>query len=297
MGDGTDRVGWIGFGIMGRPMTENLLRAGFAVTGYNRTASRLERFAGAGGRVADDPRAVAEASDVVVTMVSDTPDVEQVLFGSGGVVEGCRGGQVVVDMSTISPRATREFARRLRERGVEHLDAPVSGGESGAIAATLSIMVGGEAVAFERCRPIFAALGKKITHLGPGGAGQATKLVNQVAGLGTLLAVCEAIRLAQAFGLDGSKMIEAVGGGAAASWQLANLGPKILDRDFAPGFPVRLARKDLRLVLESAGELRLPLPGITLVERLFAALADAGGDEDGTQALVKALDRLSANPG
>ena len=291
------KVGWIGFGIMGSPMTENLLRAGFAVTGYNRTASRLERFARAGGRVVDDPRAVAEASDVVVTMVSDTPDVEHVLFGSGGVVEGCRGGQVVVDMSTISPRATRQFAKRLHDRGVEHLDSPVSGGESGAIAATLSIMVGGEAAPFERCRPIFSALGKKFTHLGPSGAGQATKLVNQVAGLGTLLAVCEAIRLAQAFGLEGSKVIEAVGGGAAASWQLANLGPKILGRDFAPGFPVRLARKDLRLILVSADELGLPLPGITLVERLFAALADAGDDEDGTQALVKSLERLAANPG
>src|SRR5882672_1580343 len=239
------RVGWIGFGIMGRPMAENLLRAGFVVGGYNRTPSRLESFSRAGGRVEQSPRAVAAASDVVVTMVSDTPDVARALFGEGGVVGGCRAGQLVVDMSTISPRATREFAAKLREQGVEHLDAPVSGGESGAIAATLSIMVGGEGDAFERCRPVFEVLGKKITHLGPSGAGQSTKLVNQVAVLGTLLAVCEAIRLAGGSGLDVAKVIDAVGGGAGASWQLAQLGPKILARDFAPGFPVRLARKDL----------------------------------------------------
>jgi len=288
------KVGWIGFGIMGRPMTENLLRAGFTVAGFNRTKSRLESFAEAGGRVAESPRDVAAASDVVVTMVSDTPDVEHVLFGAAGAVEGCRNGQVFVDMSTISPRATRDFAAKLRARGVEHLDAPVSGGESGAVAATLSIMVGGEAAAFERARPVFEALGKKITHLGPNGAGQSTKLVNQVAVVGTLLAVCEAIRFAGASGLDVGKVIDAVGGGAGASWQLANLGPKILARDFAPGFPIRLVRKDLRLVLEAADELRLPLPATHLVAELFEALGAAGDDEDGTQALVKSLERLSS---
>lgn len=288
-------VGWIGFGIMGRPMAENLLRAGFTVAGYNRTKSRLESFAGAGGRLAESPRDAAAASDVVVTMVSDTGDVEQVLFGESGAVEGLRAGQIVVDMSTISPRATREFATKLRARGVEHLDAPVSGGESGAIAATLSIMVGGDGAAFERCRPLFEALGKKVTHLGPNGAGQSTKLVNQVAVFGTLLAVCEAIRLAAASGLDVAKVIDAVGGGAGASWQLAQLGPKILARDFAPGFPVRLARKDLRLVLESADELRLPMPATRLIADLFEALGHAGDDEDGTQALVKSLERLSSD--
>lgn len=289
----TARVGWVGLGIMGRPMAENLLRAGFVVTAFNRSAARREAFARVGGRTAASPQEVARASDVVVTMVSDTRDVEEVLFGARGVADGLGPGAIVIDMSTISPRATRTFAERLRALGAEFLDAPVSGGESGAIAAKLSIMVGGEAAAFERCRQIFTVLGQRITHLGPSGSGQWTKLVNQVAVLGTLLAVCEAVRFTQASGLDATRVLEAVGAGAAASWQLSNLAPKILARDFAPGFPVRLARKDLRLVLEAAEELRLPLPGIALVQQLFTALASAGGEEDGTQALVKALEHLA----
>ena len=191
------KVGWIGLGIMGRPMAENLLRRGFEVTGYNRTPARRDAFLRSGGKVAESARAVAAASDVIVTMVSDTADVLEVLFGPDGVVEGAHAGQTAIDMSTISPRATRELAAKLGERGIDHLDAPVSGGESGAIAATLSIMVGGPAVAFERCLPLFDALGKKITHLGDHGAGQSTKLVNQVTVFGTLLSVCEALRLAQ----------------------------------------------------------------------------------------------------
>jgi 3-hydroxyisobutyrate dehydrogenase len=288
------KIGWIGFGIMGRPMSANLLRAGFTVTGWNRTPSRLEAFARAGGRIVESPAAVAAASDVVFTIVSDTADVAEVLFGERGVFDASRAGQVVVDMSTISPRATRDFAAKFRTRDVDFLDAPVSGGESGASAATLSIMVGGEPAVFDRCRPMFAALGKKATRLGRNGAGQATKLVNQVAVLGTLLAVCEAVRLAGASGLDVPTVIDALGGGAGASWQLAQLGPKIVARDFAPGFPVRLARKDLRLVLETAVELQLPLPLTELVRALFEDLGAAGGDEDGTQALVKALERRSA---
>jgi 3-hydroxyisobutyrate dehydrogenase len=289
-----ERIGWIGFGIMGRPMSANLLRAGFTVTGWNRTPSRLEAFAQAGGRIVESPAAVGAASDIVFTMVSDTADVEDVLFGERGIFETSRAGQLVVDMSTISPRATRNFAAKLRSRDVDFLDAPVSGGESGASAATLSIMVGGEPAVFDRCRPMFAALGKKATRLGPNGAGQATKLVNQVAVLGTLLAVCEALRMAAGCKLDVWTVIEAVGGGAGASWQLAQLGPKIVARDFAPGFPIRLARKDLRLVLEAADELHLPLPLTELVRALFEELGAAGGDEEGTQALFKALERRSA---
>lgn len=291
------RVGWIGLGIMGRPMAENLLRAGFAVAAFNRSPTRAEQFVRAGGRRCESPAGVARHSDVVVTMVSDTSDVEEVLFGPGGVHEGLRSGQVVVDMSTISPKATRAIGRRLGDLGVEFLDAPVSGGQTGAIDGTLSIMAGGAVPAFERCRPIFTVLGRRVTHLGPCGSGQATKLVNQVAVLGALLAACEALQLARASGLDGERVLEAVGAGAAASWQLANLGPKILAGDFAPGFPVRLARKDLRLVLEAAEELCVPLPGVALVQQLFNALASAGGGEDGTQALVRALDKMVQGPG
>jgi len=203
---------------------------------------------------------------------------------------------VLVDMSTTSPRATRDFARRLSARGIDYLDAPVSGGESGAVAATLSIMVGGDTAGFERCRPLFDALGKRVTHVGPVGSGQSTKLVNQVAVLGNLLATCEAIRFGKAAGLDLGRVIEAVGAGAGASWQLANLGPKIVERDFAPGFPVRLARKDLRLILEAAEDLCLPLPCVALVQQLFSALAAIGGENDGTQALVGIYDRLMKRP-
>jgi 3-hydroxyisobutyrate dehydrogenase-like beta-hydroxyacid dehydrogenase len=291
----SERVGWIGLGIMGRPMAENLLRAGFEVTAYNRTPARLEEFVLSGGQAAASPRDVARASDVIVTMVSDTPDVEEVLFGAVGVSAAARAAQVLIDMSTISPRATRDFAARLRAQGIELLDAPVSGGESGAIAGTLSIMVGGERSAFDRCAGIFAALGKRVTHMGPSGSGQATKLVNQVAVLGNLLAACEALRLAAAAGLDGGRVVEAVGAGAGASWQLANLGPKILARDFAPGFPVRLARKDLRLVLEAAEELRVPLPLVRLVKKLFDALGAAGGDDEGTQALARIAEPPAEN--
>jgi 3-hydroxyisobutyrate dehydrogenase-like beta-hydroxyacid dehydrogenase len=288
------RVGWIGLGIMGRPMAANLQRAGFEVLGYNRGRARSEAWTAAGGRSASSPREAAERADVLVTMVSDTADVESVLFGERGAAEVLRPGSVTVDMSTISPSATRGIARRMRERGIEHLDAPVSGGELGAIAGTLSIMVGGNAAALERCREVFGALGQRVTHMGSSGAGQATKLVNQVAVLGNLAATCEALRLARASGLDLARVVDAVGGGAGASWQLANLGPKMIAGDFAPGFPVRLARKDLRLILEAARELRLPLPLVALVDQLFSALAASAGEEDGTQALIRVLEGASS---
>jgi 3-hydroxyisobutyrate dehydrogenase-like beta-hydroxyacid dehydrogenase len=287
------RVGWIGLGIMGRPMASNLRRAGFEVTAYNRARARLEAWSAAGGRSAASLREAAERADVLVTMVSDTADVESVLFDESGAAEALRPGSITVDMSTISPSVTRAIARRLRERGIEHLDAPVSGGESGAMAATLSIMVGGEAAALERCRELFGALGQRVTHMGPSGAGQATKLVNQVAVLGNLAATCEALRLGRASGLDLARVVDAVGSGAGASWQLANLGPKMLAGDFAAGFPVRLARKDLRLILEAARELRLPLPLVALVDQLFSALAAFAGEENGTQALYRALESPS----
>jgi 3-hydroxyisobutyrate dehydrogenase len=290
------RVGWIGLGIMGKPMASNLRRAGFEVIAHNRSANRLGAWSETGGRTAATPREAAAEADVLVTMVSDTADVESVLFGEVGAVPCLRPGSITVDMSTISPSATREIAQRLRERGIEHLDAPVSGGESGAIAATLSIMVGGEPGAFERCRGLFEALGKRVTFMGRSGSGQATKLVNQVAVLGNLAATCEALRLGRASGLHLARAVDAVGGGAGASWQLANLGPKMIVGDFAPGFPVRLARKDLRLILEAARELRLALPLVALVEQLFSSLAASGRDEDGTQALVRVLDPPPTRP-
>jgi 3-hydroxyisobutyrate dehydrogenase len=199
---------------------------------------------------------------------------------------------VVIDMSTISPEVTRQIGRRLAERDVSMLDAPVSGGEEGAVNGSLSIMVGGDAADLERVRPALHVLGKRVVHCGPLGAGQTVKLCNQIAVSLTNLAVCEALLFAQRSGIEPGKMLEAVGAGAGASWQLANLGPKMLRRDFAPGFKIRLQQKDLRLALESAREHHLPLPGLALVHQLFASVESSGHGEEGTQALVKALETL-----
>ncbi len=289
-----NRVGWIGLGIMGRPMARNLLKAGFRVVGYSRTKAKVDELVAAGGEAAQSPADVARRVDVTITMVPDAPDVESVLFGADGVAEAAQPGHVVVDMSTISPTATRLFAQRLASRGIEMLDAPVSGGESGAREGTLSIMVGGEEEVFVRCRPIFEALGRKITFMGAHGSGQMTKLCNQVAGVLTLQSVVEALLLAHAGGLDLHRVIEALSAGSADSWNLRNQGPKMLARDFAPGFFVRLQQKDLRIALETAAELGLPLPGTALVRELFRVVEAYGGGELGVQALVTALERMAA---
>lgn len=288
-----ERVGWIGLGIMGRPMSHNLQRAGFHVIGFSRTPQRLEPLVAAGGEAATSPADVARRSEVVITMVPDTPDVEQVLFGEHGVVQGVRPGTIVIDMSTISPAATRCFAQRLAVHGVEMLDAPVSGGETGARQGTLSIMVGGKEPVFEQCRPIFAALGRKITYVGLHGSGQVTKLCNQVAGVLTLQSVCEALLLAKASGVDVHRVMEALTAGSGDSWNLRHQGPKMLERDFQPGFYVRLQRKDLRLACELGTSVGVPLPGTALVDQLFAAVEALGGSESGVQALILALEALA----
>lgn len=287
------RVGFIGLGIMGRPMARNLLKAGFAVTAYNRSPGPREELAEAGAAIAASPREAAAAADAVITVVTDSPDVEQVVLGPDGVIEGAAPGTLVIDMSTISPEVTRRIGAALAERGVRMLDAPVSGGDQGAIAGTLAIMVGGDAADFERARPLFEAMGQRIVHCGPLGAGQTVKLCNQIAVSLTNLAVCEALIFAQKNGVDPATMLEAVSAGAAGSWQMTNLGPKMLQRDFAPGFKVKLQRKDLRLALESAQQQAVALPGLALVSQLFAAVEAAGAGEDGTQALITALENLN----
>jgi 3-hydroxyisobutyrate dehydrogenase len=275
-------------------MARNLLKAGFRVVGYSRTKAKVDELVAAGGEAAQSPADVARRVEVTITMVPDAPDVEAVLFGTDGVVEAAQPGHVVVDMSTISPTATRLFAQRLASRGIEMLDAPVSGGESGAREGTLSIMVGGKEEVFVRCRPIFEALGRKITFMGAHGSGQMTKLCNQVAGVLTLQSVVEALLLAHAGGLDLHRVIEALSAGSADSWNLRNQGPKMLARDFAPGFFVRLQQKDLRIALETAAELGLPLPGTALVRELFRVVEAYGGGELGVQALITALERMAA---
>jgi 2-hydroxy-3-oxopropionate reductase len=287
------KVGFIGLGIMGIPMVRNLMKAGFDVTVYNRTVSKADKMVAEGARKADSPADVARNNTIIITMVSDTPDVEKVILGENGIIEGIQTDAVVIDMSTISPQATKKIAARLEGKKAHMLDAPVSGGEGGAIAGTLSIMVGGDAAILERCRPVLEAMGKTITYIGGHGMGQTTKLMNQILVAGNLNAVCEALVFAQKQGVDLQKTIEAVKGGAAGSWQLSNLGPKIIKRDFAPGFMVELLQKDLRLVNEAAEATKTPLEGTTMIHQLFSSLESAGDGKCGTQALAKVVERLA----
>jgi len=272
-------------------MARNLLKAGFTVVVYNRTAARTGRLVAEGAKQAHSPAELARQCPVIITMVSDTPDVESVVLGENGVIHGIRPDSVAIDMSTISPVATRRIAARLKEKGCHMLDAPVSGGEQGAIDGTLSIMVGGDAEIIERCRPVFEALGKNIVHVGGNGMGQTVKLMNQILVVGNLNAVVEAFVFAQKQGVDLEKAIAAVRGGAAGSWQLANLGPRILKRDFRAGFMVDLMQKDLRLVMEAAEASKTQLSVTDLIHRMFRTLQESGEGKSGTQALVKVLER------
>jgi len=291
--DQRERVGFIGLGIMGRGMARNILKAGFPLRVWNRTASRMDELAAEGAGPASSPGDLAFHSDIIITCVSDTPDVEQVLLGEGGVIHGARPGSLVIDMSTISPQATQRIAAHLAERHIHMLDAPVSGGSEGAARGTLSIMVGGDVTQFERALPVFQAMGKTITHLGPVGAGQTTKLVNQILVVGHALAMSEALLFAQAGGVDLRKALEAVSGGAAGSWMLSNRGPQILARDWRPGFTIDLQQKDLRLVLQEADRLGVPLPGTALIHQLYRTLQARGLGHEGNHALIKALENLA----
>lgn len=288
------RIGWIGTGIMGEPMARNLIRAGFDVAVYTRTRTRADALVSDGARWMNSPSELASHCDVVVSCVPDSPDVEQVYLGPGGVHEGVRSGMLCVDMSTISPEVARRVADDLRGRGAAFLDAPVSGGKTGAHAGTLSIMVGGDASDLQRAEPIFAAMGKTVVHCGPVGSGQLTKLCNQILCGANLLGVCEAMVFARKVGLDPQKMLQAVSAGAAGSWALSNLGPRMLSRDFAPMFMIDLQQKDLRIALETAGMQKVPLPGTALVSQLLSSNQAQGEGREGTQAMVKTLERLAS---
>lgn len=286
-------IGFIGLGIMGTPMTRNLMKAGYKVLSHDKLGSRAEEMAKEGAAVAKSPADVARQCDITIIMVTDTPDVEAVILGPQGVIHGVRPGAAIIDMSTISPSATQRMAEEVRKKGAHMLDAPVSGGSWGAINATLAIMVGGEKEVFDRCVPVFQALGKSITHMGSHGAGQITKLVNQIIVTGTCGSVAEGLVFAAAHGMDLEKTIQAVGSGAAASWQLSNLGPRMIKGDFAPGFMVRLMQKDLRLILEAARDKHVSLPETSLVHQLYASLEADGLGGEGTQALIKVIEKLS----
>jgi len=271
-----ERIGFIGLGIMGRPMAGHLLDAGYTVTVWNRTRSKMTPLVERGAAAAASPREAAAASDITITMVADTPDVLDVIVGPQGVVHGVRPGSVVVDMSTISPVATREIARTLAERGAEMLDAPVSGGEKGAIEGTLSIMVGGKPEVFERVLPVFQKLGRLIVHLGESGAGQVTKACNQLVLALTLLGVAEALVLARKAGVDPAKVRSALLGGFAQSKVLELHGQRMLDRNFAPGFRTRLYHKDMGIVIETGRSVGMPLLGGSLAAQLYQIAMNQG---------------------
>ena len=285
------KVGFVGTGIMGAPMAKNAAKAGFEVTVYNRSPAKAEALRGGGIAVAGSIAEVAQASEIVVTMVPDTADVLAVVEGPGGLAESMASGAILIDMSTISPEATRDLASRLGERGIAMLDAPVSGGSWGAEQGTLAIMAGGEAETLARCMPLLESMGQRITHMGPSGMGQTTKLVNQVLVAGTLAAVAEALVFAAAHGADLERTIEAVAAGAAGSWQLSNLGPRMVKGDFAPGFMVRLQQKDLRLILEAADAKHLPMSVTSLARAWLTAVEADGAGDEGTQAVIKAVEK------
>ncbi len=289
----SETVGFIGLGIMGRGMAHNLLKAGFDLFVWNRTAGRMEALAEAGARTATSPADLARRCEVIITCVSDTSDVVEVMLGEHGVIHGVQQGALVIDMSTISPQTTREVAARLNEQGAQMLDAPISGGSEGAANGTLSIMIGGEAAQVERAMPYFRAMGTTITHVGAQGAGQTVKLVNQILVVINMLAVSEALLFAQAGGLDLQKTLEAVAGGAAGSWMLSNRGSQAIVRDWRPGFTIDLQQKDLRLVLEAADQLGVPLVGTSTCFHLYRTLQARGLGDEGNHAMIKALEHLA----
>ena len=287
------RIAFIGTGIMGRPMALNLLKAGFPLTVYSRTKSKADDVIKAGAVWGDNPALAAKNADVVITCVTDTPDVREVLLGKNGVIESVRPGLICIDMSTISPDQTQEMAKLLLNKGVILIDAPISGGQIGAIEGKLSIMAGGLKDSFEKIRPILEAMGRTITYCGPSGFGQITKLANQVMVIHNIMSISEGLAFAQKAGLNLQTTLAATSAGAAGSPALKVLGPKIIAGDFKPAFMVDLQVKDLRLVLEYAEKIGQPLPGTTLVKELFTVLQKQGRGKDGTHALFDVIRQLA----
>ncbi|GAB5490081.1 MAG: NAD(P)-dependent oxidoreductase [Phototrophicaceae bacterium] len=287
------KIGFIGLGIMGRGMARNLITKGFDVTVWNRTARKMDEFVAEGAVAGQSPKDVSENCDIIMVCVSDTPDVEAVVHGDNGILAGISAGKLVIDHSTISPHATLELAQAINDKGAFWLDAPISGGNEGAEKGTLSIMVGGDIEQFERAKPYLEAIGKTITHVGKQGAGQMVKLVNQILVVINCLAVSEALMFAEAGGLDLQSTLAAVEGGAAGSWMLSNRGSQMIVRDWRPGFTINLQQKDLRLVLEAADQLGIPVLATSMVFNLYRTLQQQGLGEEGNHSLVKALEKMT----
>lgn len=288
------KIGFIGIGLMGKGMSLNLLKAGYDVTVWNRTESKTKPVVDAGAKLAKTPKEVAENSEVVVSIVTGSNDVKQVLLGENGAIHGAKKGAVFIDMSTISPIATVEISKELAKKGVEMLDAPVSGGVIGANNGTLSIMVGGKEQVFNECKPILESMGKTITYIGGIGDGQICKAVNQILVGTTMLGVAEALVFAAKAGVDVEKVHQAVSGGAAGSWQLTNNGARVLKGDMSPGFKIKDYLKDLGIIMETADVNKMPLPATSLVLQMFRHCQAENMLQDGTQAVVKAVEKLAA---
>jgi len=283
------KVAFIGLGTMGVGMALNILKAGHEVTVHNRTREKEEQVAKQGAERAESPQEAAQGAEIIVTMVSDTPDVEEVVLGTSGVIHGASEGSIVIDMSTISPAATRQMAEELGKRGIKMLDAPVSGGPEGAQKGTLAIMVGGDAADFDKALPILDAMGKTVTHVGPIGAGQITKAINQIIISGTYLSVAEGLTLGMKAGLEMEKVIQAISGGAASSWVLHNRGINVVNNSYPLGFRVRLHHKDLRIALDTARELGATLPATALVAQIENGLIARGFGDDDVSAIGRSI--------
>lgn len=289
----TLRLGYIGLGLMGKSIAGNLLKAGFPLTVHNRSRRPVEELVAVGARAAESPRQVAESSDVVLTSLPDSPDVEQVVLGPNGILQGARPGMIYVDNSTIHPEAARRIASRLAQAGVEALDAPVSGGDVGAREGTLAIMVGGPRSTFERVLPILEAMGKSITYVGESGAGQVAKACNQIMVAAQMVAMGELLLLAQKAGVDPGCVIEAIRGGAAQCWTLDVKPPRLLRGDRNPGFKASMMHKDLRIVQETADRYGMVLPATVVNGQLYRAMLELGmGDQDNS-AVIGVLEMLA----
>lgn len=281
------RIGFIGLGVMGTSMAVHLMAAGHSLTVFNRTREKAEGLIKRGAQWADTPGAVAAASDILISMVGYPHDVEKIYFGEGGILSAMKAGSYIVDMTTSSPKLARRLYEAAKEREIASLDAPVSGGDIGARNASLVVMVGGDRGAFDAVKPIFELLGRTIRYFGPAGSGQYAKMANQIAIASNMMGVCEAVAYAKRAGLDPAEVVETISGGAAGSWSLSNLAPRMLRGDYAPGFFIKYFIKDMGIALASAEEMHLDLPGLKLAKRLYDELSARGMEDSGTQALIR----------
>jgi 2-hydroxy-3-oxopropionate reductase len=288
-----ERIGYIGLGLMGKPIANNLLKAGFPLVVHNRSHAAVEELVEAGAREADNPRSVTEASDVVITNLPDSSDVEAVVLGPSGVIEGVRPGMLFIDNSTIKPESSRRIAARLKELGVSALDAPVSGGDVGAKAGTLAIMVGGPREPFDRAKPIFEAMGQAITHVGESGAGQVAKACNQVMVAAQMVALGELLLLAQKSGVDPARVVEAIRGGAARCWALDVKPQRLFVGERSPGFKAQMMHKDLNIVLDTARAYGTPMPGTAINHQLYRAMLQMGMEGLDNSAVIGVLEVMA----